>query len=385
VLPCLARECDCPRALGLLGHSTVVPSSPHSLSPVRAPAHLPRFFSKSARVLSCLFNNRAYVLASRAAFQNPRSCSLTALLFKIRACAPLPHFFSIYTFLFTCCASFLNPRLCSLTALLSNTRAPAHLPRFCLTSALVFLVRLLFNIPAHAHLPRFCLTSALVFLVRLLFNIRSPAHVPRFLKYPRSCSLTALFKYPRSWSLAALLFIIHATDPLPCFFLISMHAWAHLPFFAITSRIFNVLFCQISVLLITCSLLYISTVLIDTCAVLLLTCRASNQCCCHLERFCLISTLLFYILYNDVRLFDISRCAHLPPFISMSELSFNPRTFEAIFPLFFQQPATAASFVAFVSSKRTSSPVHRRPEMHHPLIMDRKLLHQRLYLIPGAF
>jgi hypothetical protein len=31
-----------------------------------------------------------------------------------------------------------------------------------------------------------------VFLV-LLFNIRSPAHLPHFYKYPRSCSLTALF------------------------------------------------------------------------------------------------------------------------------------------------------------------------------------------------
>ncbi len=169
VLPCLARECDCPQALGLLGHLTVVPSSPHSLSPVRAPAHLPRFcsitatsfqkarvcflwrasdqhprvcarlprfcsisapahwprfFSKSARVLPCLFNNRAYVLPFRASFQNPRSCSLSALLFNIRACVP-------------CRASVQYPPSCSLAAFFFKNPQVRHLAHFCSTSTLV--------------------------------------------------------------------------------------------------------------------------------------------------------------------------------------------------------------------------------------------------------
>jgi hypothetical protein len=58
-----------------------------------------------------MFNYRAYVLASRVSFQNPRVCSLAVLLF--------------------------------------NISAPAHLPRFCSKFARMFLVALLFHIRAY--------------------------------------------------------------------------------------------------------------------------------------------------------------------------------------------------------------------------------------------
>jgi hypothetical protein len=207
--PCLARECDCLRALGPLGHSTVVPSSPHSLPQyallltlaallLKNRASVLTFRASFQNPLECslaalLFNNRAYVLVSRVSFQNPRVCSLPALLFKIRA-----------RFLLSC--------LCSISA-------PAHLPRFCsITARMCSLAALSFK-----SAREFSCSVRSCALAAILFNISAYVLVSRpFFQNPRAfllscfcsispllCTCRASVQNPSMCSIAALLFTIH--------------------------------------------------------------------------------------------------------------------------------------------------------------------------------
>ncbi len=164
----------------------------------------------------------------------------------------------------------------------------------------------------------------LVFTYSTFFNIIAHGHLPHFF------FIFTLLLPPSSCSLAAFLFDTQACDHFPAF-----------------SMFYSVQLSRLRSLARFCKYL-----LLDTCAHLPRF-QSISTLLLHLDRFCLISSLLVMTC-----VFSISQIV-LTCRASGRSLSSH---------------SVPTLFVAFVSLKRSSSPVHRRPEMLHPLIMDRKIL-----------
>jgi hypothetical protein len=208
-------ECDCLRALGLLGRSTVVPSSPHSLSTS----------TRSCSLAALLFNIREYVLASRVSFQNPRVCSLAVLQY-LSSCSLAALLFNNRAYELACRASVQYPRVC------------ARLPLFCLISALLLTCRASVPFPLVCdRFPRFFSKSARVLASRAsVQNPRSSLIAALLLKSARASLGTLLSNICARAYLLRLYSTIHA-HCLHGVTLFNIRALVHLPFLFLTSEL----------------------------------------------------------------------------------------------------------------------------------------------------